>query len=320
MNLGDICAIVYDTMGYPKNPEGVVQNRIIHNINNLQRQILSMRGMTKLRRGVLSFTSTAGVPTCTLPQAATHVAVIVDRTNTRPLTEVSIQEVRGRDPGLTFSSSVPDTYAIINYSAAVAADPTSASALYAVSDDATDTGGISAYIEGTVTGGYPRRETAVLTGTTAVQLGSLSTWEHITKFYLSAGPKGNVTLRQGSGGGTELARITAGRSYARYTQLWLQGTPGSAITYYADTELAILNMVAPTDEPLLPEDFHYILEAGALMREYVKREKPTLWKIESLRWTEGIGALHAFCGRKGGVPDNFRPGFSQLGPYFPAGS
>jgi hypothetical protein len=320
MNLGDIEAGLYDVLGFQTTPDSSVTRKLRREINLCHRQILAMRGMSKMRRAILPFTCTSGAPLVALPQAATRIVLIVDRTNRRPLNPISLQELRGRDPGRIYSATIPDAYCIINVAAAVAQDPSVASQLYVISDSASDTGGTTATVEGTVTGGYPRRASIGLNGLTGVAVDSSAAWEHITKFFLSSAAQGNVTLRQTSGVGTELARISEQRTYARYTQIELQGIPGSAITYYADVELHIEDMLARGDEPLLPEDYHYLLECGSLRREYQKREKFQLWKIEDDRWKTGIRDLATFLARSGGIPALTPAGFSQLGWAYPAGS
>lgn len=324
MNLGEIEGGLYDLLGYQTTPDQLVIRRLRHYVNLTHRRILSMRGMNKLRRAIIPFTSVSGSPLVVMPQSVVHIAVIADRTNRRILDDLELQDIRQRDPGRNFASAIPDAYTIINYAAPVALDPSAAASLFAISDSASDGSGTVVYVEGTLTGGYQHRTSIALNGLTAVNVdAATTTWEHITKFYLSSAAAGNVTLRQASGVGTELARITKGHSACRYTLLELQGIPAAAQTYYADVELRLEDMLFQSDEPLLPEDYHFLMECGAAMREYQKREKWQAYGIEASRMKDGLADLKSYVGRIGGIPHG-RGGrhreFSQLGWAFPAGS
>lgn len=326
MNLGDISLAIYDRIGANSTPDSAVVRVVNRYINDSHRQILGMKGFSRLRRAILTTSSVAGDPLMTLPQAATAIILIVDRLHNRTLVPISVQDVRYRDPGLNFSSSIPDSYAILNFSASVARQPSAAASLFVVSDAALDGSGISASVEGIITGGHYRRVSIAMNGSTAVNISStISTWEHITKFYVSGQAAGNITLHQTSGVGTELARVPVGRSYPRYTQVHLSSTPSDVLTYYCDVEVHVEDMVNVNDEPLLPEDFHWLLECGAMKRNYLKKEKANLYKIEDLNWREGLANLRAHLATRGGIStggqrQNQRSTMSQLGADFPAGS
>lgn len=321
MNLGDIRLAIYDRLGYNSNVDSPVTRRLDHYINTSHKEIVTRKQMGKLRRWVLPFTCTANSPYVVLPQSAAQVICIVDRVNNRPLDEISLQDLRIRDPGLTFAGSIPDSYVVLNTASSVAVDPSTASQLYAVSDSVSDGPGLSVLVEGMITGGYYRRASVGLNGLTPVALDNNSTWIHVTKFYLSGKSTGNVTLTQGSGG-NELSRVSQGRSRARYTTLHLSGTPSTAITYYADVELHIEDLVNPSDEPYTPEDYDWLLECGALRLEYLRRGGSSLqqYAAENARWTMGVKDLQAWVTRQTGIArkDNKRSQFSQLPWNFPA--
>jgi hypothetical protein len=310
MNLGQITLGIYDRLGFNATPDSSVTRRINQYVNDAHREILSRRGFSSLRRvPAMVATSVANSPYMVLPQAAVAISVIVDRLNNRTLDPVSIQDLRYRDPGLNFSGTIPDQYAVIDYASCIAADPSVASALFVVSDAAADGPGLTANIEGTITGGYYQRTPVALNGTTAVNVTTaISSWVHVTKFYLSGSAMGNVTLHQTSGVGTELSRIPPGHSYPRYTLIHLSGTPATSQTYYCDVDLHIEDMKNATDEPLIPEDFHSLLETGAMKREYMRREKLAQWKIEDADWRQGVADLGAFLRRRGGISVNGQRG------------
>lgn len=324
MDLATIEGALYDRLGYRTTPDSSVTRRLRRFVNTTHREILGMIGMAKLRRKVLPFTSVANSPFATLPQAATSIITIQDRTNRRVLDEITLQDLRFRDPGLSFQSGVPYGYVIMNLSSPVAVDPSAAATLFVISDSAADDVTWTAYVEGTLTGGYYQSSSKTLNGVTAAQIGALATWELLTKFYLSKAAIGNVSLHTGSGVGPELARIKPGQTKGRYTIIELVETPSAALTYYADVELHVEDMSIGTDSSYLPEDYDWLLECGALMKEYLRREKQIQYAVESARWTKGIAGLRGFCNKNTGVALRQRRkegvGYSQLGPYFPAGS
>ena len=329
MNLYTMQTALYQRLKFATPPsDSTVTTRLNTFLNESQREIVGMTGMGRLRREVLSFTCTANSPFAAMPASVERIITIQDRVNQIILDEVDIQDIRFDDPGLTATSTLPYEYAVYDYAAATATDPTTADKLFVKSDSASDGSSITAYIEGFVTGGYYQKASAVMNGTTAVQFGTLTTWTTITKFYISltAGgtvtATGNITLNQTSGSGTELARLAPGYDYGRYVRIHLYPVPTQVNTYYADVELHIEDMANAGDEPYLPEDFHWILVSMALAKEYQYRENWTSYESELGRYRNGLGDLQLYLKRRGGVAlgDRRRRPFSQLGPDFPAGT
>lgn len=316
MNLGDIELAIYDRLNFNSTPDSVIRRQVKSDINIGHREILGMKGFGILRRKVLPAVSVASSPYMVLPQAATAIITIIDRANNRILRPVSLQDVRYRDPGQNFTGSIPDSYTVLSYASAVALDPSAAASLFAISDSALDGTGTTVNVEGIVTGGLYRRASIAMNGLTAVNLDStVTSWISVLKFYISALAGGNVTLREGSGVGTELSRIQTGRSYPRYTQLYLSGIPAAAQTYYCDVELHVEDMVNGMDEPLIPEDYHYLLISSALRRYYLKRRDFESLRSETLTWNMGLGNLATFVRRRAGVAvagqrnnQGYRPG------------
>jgi hypothetical protein len=325
MNLGEISNLIYDRIGAASTPDSATVRRVNRNINNVHREILGKRGFGRMRKRVLTCSSIANDPFMCMPQSLTNIINIGDRTNNRNLDVLSMADVRYIDPGLR-SLSIPYGYAIFNFASCVALQPSAAASLFVISDSANDGSGLAVNIEGIVTGGLYRRASIAMNGLTAVNVAStITTWEQVLKFYVSGQAAGNITLRQTSGVGTELGHIAPGRSYPRYTIVHLSPTPSTAQTYYVDAEVHVEDMVNVNDEPLIPEDFHWLLETGVMKREYLKKEKPALYKIEALNWQVGLADLRADLAKKGAVGNNGQrnqsgSGFSQLGGDYPAGS
>lgn len=330
MNLGQIEASLYDRFGFRGTPQADVTTRLRRYINMTQRQIMGAKGMSRLRRGVIPFVSVANAYTAVLPQAAVNVFTITDRVNNWVLDSVSMEDIRARNPGLTYTTSYPQAYAIMNYASPVALDPTTASELFVKSDSASDGVTKKVMIEGIITGGYYQTASVALNGVTAVSLSAaITSWVEVTKLYIAPVTgttvlvaAGNVTLNQGSGIGTELARIPPGKYAARYTRIHWDMPPTGANTYYADIDRHIEDMATVSDEPYLPEDYHWLLESGAAMREYKRRKQLSDYGAEKTDFKEGMDRMKVWLRRRGGVAQSRSPRdrFSQLGPWFPAGS
>lgn len=328
-SLADIEQAVYDHCGY-SNQDTPTVRRIRHNLNTGHREILSQKGFSRLRRVLVTFSSVADTPYAVLPQSVSLITAIADRTNQQPLRIFhSIQDVREYDPGLAFSSGVPTAALIDNLAAALKAAPSNASELFFKSDDASDNAGKKMFIQGIITGGELRTASVAMNGTTAVSFSSsITNWIDATKIYvaLTAGTAtaaaGNITIHEDSGAGTELGRILPGKGITRYSRVQLFPVPSAVVTYHADAELDLYDMAEGSDEPYLPEDFHWLLESYAIRREWLRKERVSLAEDERKRYDRGVADLRSRIRKLGGMPlpVNGEPGFSQLGAYFEAGT
>lgn len=322
MTLAEMEQDLYDRFGYQASPPTEIVRRIRRFINEAHREAIGKKWASSFRRALLTFSSVANSPFAVIPQAATRIITIADRTNNIELTETSLADLRYTDPGLTALAGYPNQYVTLNYSAAVAKDPANASSVFIISDNAGDVQ--TAYIEGIRTGGYPQSKSVVLTGVTAVNVSAaVSDWIAITRFWLSSAAVGTVELHEDSGAGTELAHINQGRTMARYTRLHLYPVPTAAVVLYADVDRQVLDMSVATDEPLIHEDWHYLVVAGASAKEFFKREKLAESDREYSRFTTGMREMQTFLSQRSGSatgPNRQPARFSQLGPNFSPGS
>lgn len=126
-----------------------------------------------------------------------------------------------------------------------------------------------------------------------------------------------------AGGNGVLARITPGHTFARYVAIQLWPTPNAAITYHVDYVRLIPDLINATDEPLVPEDFHWLLVEGALMKEWSKKDDTRHAECKA-DFDDGVKALRSWLVTN---PDTVatlrRPAalsFSTLGPMYPKGS
>lgn len=322
MNLGQIETAVYDQLGVDAtSPQPELQRRVRHNINTVQRELMTKKGIgSRLRKVILAASTQAGIPTMTLPQAMVSFRIVRDLTNNRTLDQVSLEWIRAADPGNTSSTSTPWAYALMGFAAPVAADPAAATALKAISDSASDGLGTAVSVEGVTSNGQYRKASISMNGTTQVSLDSSVAWTNLSKFYLSSPAAGNVSLKDSSG--NVLAVIAQGRQFARYTRILLYSTPSTVLSLTFDGELHIEDMLNAADEPYVPEDFHDIFELGALSKEYSKQDKGGQYGTLLSAYRKRTAELRVWLGRPTGLAwwSERNRHFSQLGPWFSAGT
>jgi hypothetical protein len=295
MRLVDLEATVYERLNYATNPDELVVNRIRRAINETHRIILGMRGFDRLRRALLTCNSIPTVPYMSLPAAAVKIHHIADRTKKMLLREVAQADIRYSDPGLSAISATPYEYAIDHYASPVQQDPLTPSGVWVQSSSPTDGLGLWAYVEGVTADGASRRGKTALNGLTATPVdASITTWIKITKYYLTTAPVGTISLFADAAATIPLAAIAPQTLTARYTRVELHPVPTNVVLYHADVELHVSDLAIPSDEPLLPEDFHWLLESGALIREYKKREKQALWMDERQLFAKGLADMRSF--------------------------
>lgn len=318
MNLYDLQQDCYQRLGWGPNPSLDIRERMRNFLNSTVKEILGKPTCAKLRRKEIAFTTVNNSPYAALPQAATTIHSIVDRTNRRQLNEVSTAWIRQRDPGRAFSSSTPIAYAIRGYNEPVSAEPASASQLSMVSSNAGDTT-VRAFLEVVTGSGYVRRYGPIqLTGTTPVNIGPADSYE-VKNFVLDSAALGEVTLKDGSG--NTLTTIGIGALRAHYTLLEMYYMTTPAVTLYADVDLAVTDMLYPTDECIIPDEYCEALIHGVRKREFQKREKFDLAAGCMNDFNLVVRTIEHHLAVKSTLDANStRPAFSQLGPYFANGS
>jgi hypothetical protein len=271
--------------------------------------------MEYLRQSQITFASVASTPQYSLPPDVARIIAIRDATNDLTLKGGSWLWYTGHEPDPTATTGTPSVWVPVGQ-VAVAAQPSDASKLYVDSTSATDTG--TCYVEGIRTGGYPFSTAVTMNGVTAVQIGAWSDVIAVNKFYLSAAAVGTVTLHEDAEGGTELARIPIGQTSARYLRIALWPTPSSVVTYTLDYLRQVTDFEEPTDEPLIPADFHWVIEAGAKMLEYEKTDDRR-YPAARAEYEKGVRDLKWFVTQQASDSGTMKAP-SQLGAWYPAGS
>ena len=288
--------------------------RLQDHLNNRIREICSLPGRSGLRRRTVTCGGAANVSLVALPDVEDVDDPIRELTNDRALHKRSFAAYRQRNPDPAANPGTPEGFVPIGYTF-VAKQPSAAVELFVKSSSVSDTA-VVAYVDGSITTGFPRVASVTLTGTTAVTLGAtITSWEGLTDFYLSVAPVGVVTLHETSGSGTEIARIGIGQTRTRYYAFHLDPTPSDAITYYADALYAIRDLAQDTAEPPLPLDFHDLPFYGAVMDELMKaKDERFLWAER--RWRERSTALDLRLARQS-VGTAKTPGAQRLGAWTP---
>lgn len=322
MTLSELQAAVYEEAAYQASPAAAVTTRITRLLNEGVRGVLAEPGMARLLDSDLPYTfaSVASTVRYAMPEAVARIIALRDTTNDRTLDAMSLQDYRQREPDPASMTGMPTHYVPIGR-VAVATQPADASELFVKSTSAADTTQ-TAFVEGIITGGYMRTASVVLTGTTAVSLSAaITSFLEVTDFYVSAACAGTVTLLEDSGLGAELARITIGAKRPRYYGVYLWPTPTAAATYYVDYRREVVDLANAADEPPFPTDFHPLLVAYAVAREYETKGDPMRSAQAFKRYRTLLSHLkYATQTLSDEIPvmGRNRAGHSRLGGFYPA--
>lgn len=321
MNLTSYLADLYRFFHYTSTPPAAVTTRLTGFINDTQREMLVSPGIQRLRDDVMAVTAKANKSRTGLPPSVARINAITDRTNNHKLRQVPLSELRLADPSQAFTGGYPLRYSVVGFQE-VLVQPAAPTGLWAVSTAAGDVGQ-TAYIETITTGGYSYRDSKTLNGVTRVQFGTVSTrtdHEEVVKFYVSSAVSGYVSLFDAAVAGNELARIEPGRTFSRYLAVEWHPIQTQDTTEYVDFTRTIFDLVNGFDEPLLPDDFHYVLETGAMMKEclFINDGRYAATKSE---YEKGINDLKDFVMNDGDRVASLRrvpTGRSMLGAQYPA--
>lgn len=310
----------YDASATTSGP----RTRFKRNVNQWHRRILAKEEFSKLRDGWITFATVAGTPRYAMPPVVEQIKRIYDPTNSNPrLLERSPDWLR-HDPRADQNQGTPHVWVPLGL-VAVGQKP-STTGIWAVSDNAADT---TQAIRANViqSGGFVRTiGPTTLTGTTRVQIGSLTDLVDVETLLLNAACAGTVSIYDDASSGTLLAQIPVGKLYSRYYLIQLYLCPSSVITYTIDYEKKILDLVEDVDEPMLPEDFHPLLSDCCRYEEYIGPKRQLDTAAEILKETikpRLLELLDHLVNHDDYVvtPDDGRTTIvgSNLGSWFPAG-
>lgn len=320
MTLAALLSDVYRRMNYANPPQSDVVARITGYVNETQQELASDRGLARLLRGSLTLTTTASVWQYALPPNVSTLLAVKDTAHRRRLIPQTEDWWQWVVPDPSTVTGTPQYY-IPNGPRNVALQPSTADQVWVKSTSTSDTQTLN--YEVIRTGGYIQGGQVTLTGTSAVQLGSLTDIISVSDWYLTGPAVGQVSLLQTSGTGTVLGTIGVGQTRQRYVWISFYPTPAAAYVYTLEHEIDASDLVQPNDEPAwLPPRFHRLLATGSRLREYEKTNSPR-YAACLAEWARELGALKAYVTMLPDetiVPGRLKPGLSDLGAFFPAGT
>lgn len=316
-------------MKFADSPSTVDVTRIQQYLNLWYRELLASPGMDQLRDTTVTFATVNAQKKYGIPQALVKIRDVYDLVNQRLVLPRTLDWLRNTDPGLSATSATIENWIPLNGWGAQAVELTATGVgLWAASSSASDTTQ-KVYVEttrlGGVSGGTAVSAGTTLTGTTRVQIGTLTDHIEIVKCYVSAVGVGAISLYDAAAAGNLVSTIQIGRTSARYYLIQLYPTPSAVVTLSVDGQRAIQDLVQTTEEPLLPEDFHHALVHLATYEEWLNRGDDRA-KLEYARGMKLVGDLrHAVLTSPDAIPVQRGPRgtaqrVSRLGGSYPAGS
>lgn len=276
----------YDSTATASTP----RTRAGRSINIWHRRILGDGKFSHLRDDSITLASVVGQARYALPPSIMKVNAFYETTNNNRL-EMRDMSWYLADPQALSQQSIPTIWVPKGLTAITQQPATTG--LWAVSSSASDT---TQRVNADVirTGGFIQTLTqATLTGTTRVAItASVTDIIDVLKFNVSAACVGSISLYDAAVGGNELARIPVGRTTARYFTIYLWGTPSSVLTYTIECRRQIQDMVLDVDEPMFPEDSHWILSACVRYDETVlKKDYPGARLIMTGEIVPGLASM-----------------------------
>jgi hypothetical protein len=290
------------------------RSRVRGHVNYWHRRILSRPGMEVLRYGTVTVSSVASTPTVALPNSVEKILKVRDTANRRALDERSLDFYRAVEPDPTAHTGTPCYY--VNLGNAFLTAMSAASGIWLVSSSANDA--FRAYLEGGSATAL-KSQVVTLTGTTRVQVGTDVDWRWVGVTLERAGD-GVVSVYDAAVAGNLLQTIPAGQTRAFTLQMALIPCPSAALSYSIDVERKLVDLENGSDVPVIPDDYHWLLEQGGKVSEY-ERTNDDRWGSARKELEIGISELRRFVtgselaivpGRSGMI------GISRLGGWTPA--
>lgn len=266
MNFLEMQTAAMQDLGYSQ-PSTDQTTRIKRYINEGYRHLLSQPGREKMRDATITLASVANQASYAMPQECSMIYRMTQATNQQPVLGMTMDEYRMANPGLDQFSSF--AYRYVPYGWAPVFRQPGGTGLWVSSSDAADTTQ-RVNLGGFLTTGdlVEPVQSATLTGTTRLQIGASSQWDLITKLSLTAACAGTITVHDAAASGNIIVRLRPTFTSAQYWHIILFPTPSEAVNYTVDAQLALYDLVADTDIPLIPPDFHDMLPLYARKKDY----------------------------------------------------
>jgi len=288
--------LLYDNSGTSSAP----RTRIKRLINQWHRKILSDPRYSKLRDSRTSVVTVASQVLYAVPPSIEKIHRVFDAATNNPrLTQKSLDWLRD-DPRADLDTGTPMVWVphgikpIFRYPATTG--------IWAVSPNAADTTQ-NIRMDAVRDGGYVfSAGPTTLTGTTRVKIGTQSDYVDVERVFLSAACAGDISLFDASTAGNLLGVIPIGKTFNRYNIIQFYPVPSSVITYTIEGQLKIQDLVQDNDEPMIPEDFHFILGLGAYYQE-LRDVKKQLAQARMVQSDELDPAMKRLLGHLVNQPD-----------------
>ena len=333
MTLDDLLIDCCTRLNYPPDltiVEPKVLARLTAFLNQTQQEILGQPSFKRLLRMGHTLHTEAGQHAYGLPQQIERIVSIVDRRNQRRLRVMSSDAYRRYLPNPAVQQGTPEAYAFDGWGS-LQYQPTAAETVYAyssVQDDGTIISCRAVIPNLTPAADNWIRHSVVLNaaaggvlfvapgGTAPAFISDVTTSEPVKA--------GSVDVMVGQPPVRFLARISQGQNRGRFAQIYLIPTPSGAL------ELDIIGVrpVTPLSTPgeessTIPPTFHYLLAAGARMKEYELRGDTSRYAIAKREYDTGLAFLNSWVSDQPDAGDQMHPddgrqiGSSVLGPWFP---
>ena len=316
MTLTELLASLYGDLGYASSPPPDVTTRLTRYLNDGYTNLARLPGMEQLRFKTIALASVADQELYGISPAGVQILKITDYTNGVLLKEISLDTYRRMDPQETVSG-VPNWYVRMGLQPVHRQPATSG--VWVSSSEAADTQTVR--LVGITATGETAVQTATLSGTTRVQVGSLTTLTGIIEWNLSAAATGVVTMHNAAVDGDALAVIQIGKTSVQYMMIRLWATPADVYNYSVDVETPLPELTNGVDVPVVPIDFQSLLTEYGRMREYEYRNDPR-WPIAKGMFDQNLRAFKVrlwnspdYLPVAGTIPNTG----SNLGPWYPVG-
>jgi hypothetical protein len=278
MNLTQIRQEIYKRCKLGATPATDVAEMVDSFINNRHRDLLTAKGMEKLRDGSQPFTLNANTATYAFPENIGVIKYITDPSrNHWKLDQKDLGWLRstGRVTGF---SGAPVAWIPLGLQA-MQTQPLAQTRLYVVSTG-TDTGNVS--VQYTIASGAQYTQVVTLNSTSAVQVGTSNTIVSAEAMTLVSTANGTISLQTGAvAANTVLNTIAPGKTSTQYLGVQFYPTPSENVSFLVDFTRNVPDLEQGYDTPLLPLDYHRLLPLGARMDMYEFQEDLDRYQIAS---------------------------------------
>lgn len=197
-----------------------------------------------------------------------------DETSPMQLRHMGEPRFRGKVPDPSSTTGDPYLYRFIGYSP-FQNQPTSASQISFVSDDAADTTQ-TIFVQGLDGSGILVDEEVALDGITPAN--TTFSYTKVLSFSKSAETAGKLTVTSNSGAVTNVV-ISGNDRHISHPIVELYSVPSNARTLYYDFVMKLPSIYQDNDSSLIPEQYHDAIELYAKTKVYKHLNNPTMAQL-----------------------------------------